>query len=568
VEDRRVLLAEDEEATAALLRMLLKSWGYSPIVVGDGRAALEVLETADPPPVALLDWMMPGLDGPSVCRAARVGKPREQGPFLFLLTARTQKEDIIAGLEAGADDYLTKPFDFGELKARLERARRVPPPDAAAAMARGTLLDGRWRLDSVIGKGGMGTVWRGTHASLGTPVAIKLIREEFVTHAETRARFEREARAAAAVRSRHVAEVLDYGVAPGGRPYLVMELLEGKTLTQTIAERGPLPAWEVTQLVRELAQGLERVHVAGIVHRDLKPDNVFLAKPIAGATLRSLPYVPKLVDFGVALDIARAAVTEAGMAVGTVAYMSPEQMCGGTVGPTSDVWALGAVAFEALTGTSPFDGGNVAATSVRVTVTPLPRASMLRPGLPPGIDAWFATACARDPAQRFQSAKELGDALYLASGGAAARADDAKSEALAPSPSSSQARREAPTDAAPVAVAPPAPARPAERREGKAKSPRREKKARKEKKARRATAGGRAGLGTAATTRMQTVPAPPIPAPPVLAPLALSSAPRQLAPATRDGTAVPRVAPRFLQVALLVLGALAGAVATALALAR
>ena len=445
MEDRRVLLADDEEATVVLLRRLLKSWGYSPVVVSDGRAALDVLESSDPPPIALLDWMMPGIDGPDVCRAIRAARPREQGPFLFLLSARTQKSEIVEGLQSGADDYLTKPFDFAELKARLERARRTPPPDADAVVGEGTVLDGRWRIDSLLGKGGMGTVWRGAHVSLGTPVAIKLIREDYVAHPETRARFEREARAASAVRSPYVAEVFDYGVAPGGRPYLVMELLEGTTLAQAIAERGPLPAWEVGQLVGQLARGLERVHAAGIVHRDLKPENVFLTNVTSDALIGALPYVTKLVDFGVALDLGRPGVTERGVAIGTVAYMSPEQMCGARVGPTSDVWALGALAFEALTGVSPFDGGGVAATSLRVTVTPLPCASALRPELLPSIDAWFARACARDPAKRFQTARELGDALYIAAGGAAARERESFAgpvrRAAAPTPSSEECVR-------------------------------------------------------------------------------------------------------------------------------
>jgi len=437
VEDRRVLLAEDEAATAALLHKLLTGWGYSPIVVGDGRAALDILETSDPPPLALLDWMMPGLDGPSVCRAVRARGPREKGPFLFLLSARAQKADIVSGLESGADDYLTKPFDFAELKARLDRARRAPPQDADAVVGHGTVLDGRWRVDALIGKGGMGTVWRGRHATLGTPVAIKLIREDFVAHSATRARFEREARAASAVRSPYVAEVFDYGVAPGGRPYLVMELLEGKTLAATIAARGALPAWEVAQMIGQVARGLEHVHGAGIVHRDLKPENIFLATARSDAQIGPLPYVAKVVDFGVALDLGSAPVTDAGIAVGTVAYMSPEQMCAAAVGPTSDVWALGAVAFEALTGASPFDGGGVAATSLRVTVSPLPRASTLRPELPASIDAWFASACARDPARRFQSARELSDALYVATGGSAARLTTSRTTSPRPTPPSS-----------------------------------------------------------------------------------------------------------------------------------
>lgn len=593
-EDRRVLLAEDEEATAALLVMLLRSWGYAPTVVDNGRAALEVLEAPDPPPLALLDWMMPGLDGPSVCRAVRAAKPREGGPFLVLLTARTNKEDIVAGLEAGADDYVTKPFDFGELKARLERARRSTPPGSEAAVGHGTVLDGRWRIDALIGKGGMGTVWRGTHASLGTPVAIKLIRDDFIAHPETRARFEREARAASAIRSPFVAEVLDYGLAPGGRPYLVMELLEGSPLSHAIAERGPLPAWEVAQLVRQLAKGLERVHEAGIVHRDLKPDNVFLATPKPGAEVGALPYTPKLVDFGVALDLGRASVTEAGVAVGTVAYMSPEQMHGALVGATSDVWALGALAFEAMTGVSPFDGGSITATSVRVSVAPLPKLTTLRPELPPGVDAWFASACARDSAQRFQSARELGDALYVAAGGGSSRRavslmppmwssapPTPRAEPLpAPAPTPTPVRAgplpaPAPTPRAmplptpragplPAPAAPAQPARPARQKPERERRSRREKREVKEKAERKPSLSPRAVRAAAETLR-----APPPSTPSAQVPIAdevTARAPSDDAAVHLHGAKPPGLSPTVRTLALLLVGALLGAIATALAL--
>jgi serine/threonine-protein kinase len=430
VEDRRILVADDEAATAELLRRLLSSWGYSPVIVSDGRAALAALEASEPPPVALLDWMMPGLDGPAVCRAARAAMPADSCPFLFLLSARTEKADIVCAFEAGADDYITKPFNFAELKARLERARKSLPPDVSAVIGPGTVLDGRWQIDSLLGEGGMGSVWRGTHASLGTLAAIKLIRDDVAETPEVRLRFEHEARAASAVRSPHVAQVYDYGVTPGGAPYLVMELLDGRTLAAELAERGPLPLLEVTQLIGQLVLGMELVHREGIVHRDLKPENVFLASPPADAPIGPLPYVAKIVDFGIALELGRAPLTDPGAPIGTAEYMSPEQHLGSWVGATADGWALGALTFEALTGVSPFDGGGIAATSLRVTLAPLPVPSTLRRDLPPCIDKWFLRACAREPALRFQSVRELGEALCRASGCADTKLPEAPDAAL------------------------------------------------------------------------------------------------------------------------------------------
>ncbi|HSY22950.1 MAG TPA: serine/threonine-protein kinase, partial [Polyangiaceae bacterium] len=233
------------------------------------------------------------------------------------------------------------------------------PADAPALT--GSLVAGKYRVHDLIGSGGMGTVWRGVHVTLGTPVAIKFIRPQVAEQPEARARFEIEARAAARLQSVHAVHVFDYGLSDDGLPYIVMEFLQGESLSDAIIGRGPLPPTEVAQIIGQAARALSKAHAAGIVHRDLKPDNIFLARtdePVEG-----LGYVVKLVDFGIAkiLDDAAPAKsntphasmggpTREGTVIGTPNFMAPEQLAlGGAPGPLTDLWSLGACTFAALT---------------------------------------------------------------------------------------------------------------------------------------------------------------------------------------------------------------------------
>src|SRR4029077_2478199 len=149
----------------------------------------------------------------------------------------------------------------------------------------GTIIAGKYRMVRLIGSGGMGHVWEGAHITLGTRVAIKLIKSQFAKQPEARARFEIEARAAARLRSKHAVNVHDYGLTPEGLPYIVMEYLEGQCLSDVILTRGPLSPFEVAHIIGQAARALSKAHAAGVVHRDLKPDNIFLARsdePIDG----------------------------------------------------------------------------------------------------------------------------------------------------------------------------------------------------------------------------------------------------------------------------------------------
>ncbi|MCC6898575.1 MAG: serine/threonine protein kinase [Polyangiaceae bacterium] len=269
----------------------------------------------------------------------------------------------------------------------------------------GDVLAEKFRLVSQLGAGGMGSVWRAEHLLLRSPVAIKLIHDRVASAPGAVDRFLLEARAAAALRSPHVIQVLDFGV-EGSTPYLVMELLEGESLAARLARVGRLSLAETSRIVSHVARALSRAHEAGVVHRDLKPDNVFLVT-------NQDEELAKVLDFGIAKtlgtgDGAVGGLTQTGAVLGTPHYMSPEQARGRSdVDHRSDLWSLGVIAYECVTGLRPFDSATLGDLLLKICADPIPTAA----GAPPGFDAWLARALARDPNQRFQSASDLADAL-------------------------------------------------------------------------------------------------------------------------------------------------------------
>ncbi len=284
----------------------------------------------------------------------------------------------------------------------------------------GQTVGGKYKVGRLVGSGGMGTVWLGQHIGLNTRVAIKFIRPQFATRQDARRRFEIEARAAASVDSKHAVKVYDYGVTDAGLPYIVMEYLEGESLSEALIRRGPFPTEESAKVIRQAARALAKAHAASIVHRDLKPDNIFLATNIESEDPDGLPYVVKLVDFGIAkmLDVEREGAkglkgpTQDGSVIGTPNFMSPEQLTvGGTPNPLTDIWSLGACTFAAFTARIPFEGEVLGDIVLKVCVEPLPSPSKFNSSAPEGLDAWFHRACQRDPTKRFQSVEEMSESL-------------------------------------------------------------------------------------------------------------------------------------------------------------
>jgi serine/threonine-protein kinase len=300
----------------------------------------------------------------------------------------------------------------------------VEPLNSDDESFEGQVVAGKYKVGRLVGSGGMGTVWLGEHMGLGTKVAIKFIRPQFAERPDARRRFEIEARAAASVKSRNAVKVYDYGVNDAGRPYIVMEYLEGESLSEALMRRGALPIREAAYIIAAAAKALTKAHEANIVHRDLKPDNIFLATNFDGGDGEDSKYLVKLVDFGIAkmLDAnpdgtpsgkgGLKGPTQEGSVIGTPNFMSPEQLTvGGIPNALTDIWSLGACAFAAFTARIPFEGDVLGDIVLKVCAEPMPVPSTLRADVPAGLDGWFLRACHRDATKRFQTAEELAEQL-------------------------------------------------------------------------------------------------------------------------------------------------------------
>ncbi len=267
-----------------------------------------------------------------------------------------------------------------------------------------TLIDGRWRLESVLASGGMGSVWKGHHEKLGSAAAIKFMLPTGASTSEARRRFEREAIAAAQLKSPHVVRVLDHGLV-SGVPYTVMELLEGEDLAARLRRKQRLSVPECCELLRQACDGLSEAHAADIVHRDLKPANLFITTQRGDDQL-------KILDFGVAKALGLdGEQTSSGVIIGSPQYMSPEQARAQAVDARSDLWSLGVIAFRLLTGKRLFAGQDIVDTVLQICTGPIPVASKLAADLPPAVDEFMQTALARDAAKRFQTAQEMASAF-------------------------------------------------------------------------------------------------------------------------------------------------------------
>src|SRR5215207_8083279 len=271
------------------------------------------------------------------------------------------------------------------------------------SLAQDTLLGDRYRLTRRIAVGGMGEVWRAEDAVLGRTVAVKVLKSEFTSDPTFLARFRTEARTTASLSHPGIANVFDYGEAAAGTEipvaYLVMEHVDGEPLSAQLARDGRLPPARVLDVVRQAAVALSEAHRLGMVHRDVKPGNLLIRRS-DGAV--------KITDFGIARAADAVPLTQNGMVVGTAQYFSPEQAEGRPVGPASDVYSLGVVAYECLAGRLPFVADSpvaVAMMQIRDTPPPLP------PDVPAPVRALVLRALAKDPRRRFATGGEFAEAV-------------------------------------------------------------------------------------------------------------------------------------------------------------
>jgi hypothetical protein len=266
----------------------------------------------------------------------------------------------------------------------------------------GRLINGRYRLIAPLGEGGMATIWRAVDEQLDREVAIKLLREQFSSDAGFAARFRQEARAAGSLSHPNIVPVYDYGTDADGTQFIVMQLVEGDTLATLLRERGHLETDDAVRIALGVASALEAAHRRGLVHRDVKPGNILLTDD--GDV--------KVTDFGIARAVSEASMTVTGTTLGSVHYFSPEQARGDEVTGASDVYALGIVLYEMLTGRRPFEGDSAAGVALkRLNEDPAPP-SAYRP-VPTGLSAIVMRALQREPADRFPDAGSFAEALRL-----------------------------------------------------------------------------------------------------------------------------------------------------------
>ncbi|MDQ3990519.1 MAG: protein kinase, partial [Actinomycetota bacterium] len=261
----------------------------------------------------------------------------------------------------------------------------------------GVLLDGRYRVGAVLARGGMSTVYRGVDVRLDRPVAIKVMAPGFAGDPAFLQRFEREARASARLHHPGVVDVFDQGIdrsPTGDHVFLVMELVSGGTLRDLLAERGALPVALALSVAEQVLSALAVAHRAGLVHRDVKPENVLIGP---GG-------VVKVADFGLVRAVAEASTTTGDVILGTVAYLSPEQVATGAADPRSDVYATGVLLYELLTGRPPYTGDTALSVAYRHVNDDVPPPSSVLPDLPPRLDELVVGATRRDPALRPEDA--------------------------------------------------------------------------------------------------------------------------------------------------------------------
>ncbi|MBS9532973.1 serine/threonine protein kinase [Mycobacterium sp. M1] len=268
----------------------------------------------------------------------------------------------------------------------------------------GALLDGRYRIEAPIATGGTSTVYRGLDERLDRPIAVKVMDPRYTGDQQFLTRFQREARAVARLKDPGLVAVYDQGLGtPQGaeHPFLVMELVEGGTLRELLNERGPMPPHAVAAVLRPVLGALGVAHRAGLVHRDIKPENILI----------STDGEVKVADFGLVRAIAAAGITSTSVILGTAAYLSPEQVRDGDAGPPSDVYGVGVLTYELLTGRTPFTGDSTLAIAYQRLDRDVPPPSSAIDGVPREFDELVARATALDPARRYPDGIAMADAV-------------------------------------------------------------------------------------------------------------------------------------------------------------
>jgi DNA-binding response OmpR family regulator len=425
----RIALVEDSEEVRRFARMLLVRKGFLVDEYPDGAAALEAILDA-PPDLVVSDIQMPRLDGLELTKRLRERFDKAQLPVV-LVSVMSEEEDIVRGFEAGANDYLVKPYRNAELLAKVSVLAKegtflrrpdepeLPPEDAKPTPQREGPVESdsdtrlislgakeksqvkyffdKYEIQGEYGRGGMGTVYRAVKRDDGAQVALKVLAPRLSESRTAIARFLREIKVLSDLECPNVVRILDHGY-DNGRYFLAMEAVEGDALDRIVQREGPLSERAATQVFAQAARALAAIVEKGLVHRDVKPANI----------LRRVDGLVKLVDFGLAKhEHDQSGLSESGYALGTPYYIAPEIIEGAKPDARSDLFALGVSLFETLSGRRPFSGAVPYQIFKLIVSGPKPDIHELRPTLSRSLELVVDKLLERDPRKRYQSASDV-----------------------------------------------------------------------------------------------------------------------------------------------------------------
>ncbi|MCP4500975.1 MAG: protein kinase [Deltaproteobacteria bacterium] len=416
-----LLIVDDDETNRHLLCTYLRKSGYDVTGVANGPAALAALDNGTFH-LVLLDMMMPDMTGMETLRRIRERAHLKTLPVV-MATARTDTSDVVDALQAGATDYLTKPFRLPMLIESIERRlkeeresvrERVevsedtddsttsteqnpkgPLEPYIHEVRPGVTLAGKYKLEAQIGVGNYGSVYRGQHVDLEQTVAIKVLQIPFQDERALQ-QFRQEGVSACRVQHPNNVDIRDFGVSSTGVAYLVMEYLEGEDLGDLLEREGTLSILRCSEILLPICFVLAEAHARGIIHRDIKPENIFLAK-------RKGQKVIKVLDFGIAKFVGEESSVNAqthDKLLGTPAYMAPERVQGLPYDGRTDVYALGIMLYEMLSGVQPFTRGDPISTAVAHVQEEVPTLDKLPLDVPPQVARVVEQAMSKNPAAR------------------------------------------------------------------------------------------------------------------------------------------------------------------------
>ncbi len=406
---KKILIVEDDLALLETLKTFLEIENFDVLTADDGdkgfRLALQ--EKAD---LIVLDINLPTINGYEVCR-----KIRAKGimtPIIMLSGEKREELDRALGLDIGADDFLLKPFGTKEFLARINavlrrsglkveetgeyytRTETIEIP--SQALPRGSTFAGRYEVVEELGRGGMGKVYRVTDKKIGEEVALKLLSPSIAADKKTIERFRNELKFARKISQRNVCRMFDLSE-EDGTPYITMEYVSGEDLKSLLKKTGQLTIKKAISIAKQICEGLSEAHRLGVVHRDLKPHNIMIDKEGNA----------RIMDFGIARSMKMKGITEAGTVFGTPEYMSPEQVEGKEVDPRSDIYSLGVILFEMVTGEVPFKGENALSVALKhkTDTPPVPR--KLNPQIPESLNRVILICMEKDREARYQDVGEF-----------------------------------------------------------------------------------------------------------------------------------------------------------------